>query len=318
MLPLEIESYYWLLLAASMCLTLKTKLAAQDVLEPYGHQSTASNDRSDKSYCGLEENGSLFDSLRSFNDWPREKKVVALNLTAVGAIAAVGSASWDYGSSSFHFQDEGWFDPDTKFGGADKLGHAYSAYALASAYNTIYRKWGYSDEEAVLGGALSSWSQMTLIEVGDGFSAEHGFSWEDEAMDTIGVGMAYLRHRFPAIKEVVDFRLEWYPSTAFRHGDRSDPFTDYSGQKYLLALKPDGVLRTNSPLLKSVEIHLGYYSRGYGEDRRYFSNENRYMYFGVGLNVTYLLEQLTGHRAGGLFDYVQVPGTYISSSSKLD
>ncbi|MBL7186021.1 MAG: DUF2279 domain-containing protein, partial [Phycisphaerae bacterium] len=251
-------------------------------------------------------------------DWPREKKVVVLNLAAVGVIAAAGSVSWDYCSSSFHFKDEGWFDPDTKFGGADKLGHAFSAYVLTGVYNNIYRKWGYSDEEAILGGALSSWSQMTLIEVGDGFSAEHGFSWQDEAMDTIGVGMSYLRHRFPSLKDMVDFRLEWYPSPAFRHGDRSDPFTDYSGQKYLFALKPDGFLKTNNPLLKSIEIQLGYYSRGYGEDRRYFNSESRHSYFGIGLNVTWLLGQFTGHRAGGIFDYVQVPGAYISASSKLD
>ncbi len=253
------------------------------------------------------------------SEWPREKKVLALNLTAVGAIAAVGSVSWEYCSSSFHFNDEGWFDPDTKFAGADKLGHAYSSYALTSVYNYIYRKWGYSDEDAILGASLSSWSQMTLIEVGDGFSAEHGFSWEDEVMDTIGVGMAYLRHRHPRLKEMVDFRMEWYPSPAFRHGDRSDPFTDYSGQKYLLAFKPDGFLKTDNPLLKALELHFGYYSRGYAaEDKNYFRGESRYSFFGIGLNVTYLLEQFTGHRAGNFFDYVQVPSAYLSSSSRLD
>lgn len=302
-----------------MCLGRQTCLAADpNALGLYRHSGVESNENKDKIRSDTEENGSFLDSFLSFNDWPKEKKVVALNLTAIGAIAAVGSVSWDYYSSSFRFKGEGWFDPDTKFGGADKLGHAFSAYALTSFYNAIYRKWGYSDEDAILGGALSSWSQMTLIEVGDGFSEDYGFSWQDETMDTLGVGLAYLRHRFPSLKEIFDFRMEWYPSPAFRHGDRSDPFTDYSGQKYLIALKPDGLLKTNNPILKAIEVEFGYYTRGYQEERHYFSSQSRNAFVGVGLNVTWLMEQLTGHRAGGFFDYFQVPGAYISSSSELD
>ncbi len=309
---------YRLLIVTSLCLGIKTNLFAQDNIRLHNKYIFTPTEYSDKTYAGLQENDPFFSSFSSFNDWPRKKKVIALNVAAVSTIVIVGSASWDYCSSSFHLNDEGWFDPDTKFGGADKLGHAYSAYALTSVYNSIYQKWGYSDEKAILGGALSSWSQMTLIELGDGFSREHGFSWEDEVMDTLGVGLAYLRHRYPTLKEKFDFRMEWFPSPAFRHGDRSDPFTDYSGQKYLIALKPDGFLKTDNSLIKAVAIHFGYYSRGYGEDKRYFSSENRYTYVRVGLNMTYILEQLTGHRAGGIFDYIQVPFTYISLSSKLD
>src|SRR4030042_2018473 len=315
---MEIRFYYRLLAAVSIFLGSETKLVSQDIIEPYGSYNFFSTENTDKSYTGLQENDSFFTSLRSFNDWPRKKKVVALNVAAVSTTVLVGAASWDYYSSSFDFKDEGWFDPDTRYGGADKLGHAYGAYALTSFYNTIYKKFGYSDEQAILRGALSSWSLMTLIELGDGFSKNYGFSWQDEAMNTAGVGLAYLRHRYPALKEMFDFRMEWFPSPAFRDREQSDPFTDYSGQKYLIALKPDGFLKTDNSLIKAVEIHFGYYSRGYGEDNRYFNGENRYAYVGVGLNVTYILEQLTGHRAGGVFDYIQVPFTYIPFSSKLD
>lgn len=263
-----------------------------------------------------DQDSTFFDSLSSFNEWPREKKVLALNLVVIGTIAVVGVTAWDYGSSSFTFHNEGWFGQDTKYGGADKLGHAFSSYALTSLYNFIFKNWGYSDEEAIKIGALSSWSQMTLMEFLDGFSAEHGFSWEDEVMDTIGVGMAYLRHRYPELKNIVDFRMEWIPSSTFRHGNQSDLFTDYSGQKYLLALKPDGFLHTNNSLLKAVEIHFGYYTRDYEGDSD-SNHPRRYTYIGVGLNVTYLLEQLAGTRARGVFDYIQVPYTYISSSSDI-
>jgi uncharacterized protein YfiM (DUF2279 family) len=297
---------YKFLIVVSFCMIVKTGFAVGYTDESY----MATKEVEKETFLG---------SLKSFDDWPPKKKVVALNAAAVGTTVLAGAASWDYYSSSFKFKDEGWFDPDTNYGGADKLGHAYSAYVLTCAYNSIYKKWGYSDEKAILGGALSSWSLTTLIELGDGFSKDYGFSWQDETMNTLGVGLAYLRHRYPSLKEKFDFRMEWFPSPAFRHGDRFDPFTDYSGQKYLIALKPDGFLKTDNPFLKAVELHFGYYSRGYlNEDKRYFNSENRYTYIGVGLNMTYLLEKLTGHKAGGIFDYVQVPFTYIPFSSKLD
>lgn len=246
-------------------------------------------------------------------DWPRRKKVVALNLAVTGGLAVYGAFAWDYGSDGFYTHNEGWFGRDTRYGGADKLGHAWSAYALASVYNRIYRDWGYSDEDAIAIGALSSWMQTTIVEIGDGFSKSQGFCWQDEAMNTLGVGMAYLRHRFPAIRDTVDFRLEWFPSPAFRHGDEADVFTDYSGQKCLLAIKPDGILKTGDPLLKALEFQVGYYTRGYAvSDEEYFNGKHRYGYVGIGLNVTYLLERLTGSRAANVFDYYQVPYTYIS------
>ena len=144
-------------------------------------------------------------------DWPREKKVVALNVATIGAIAAIGFAGWDYGSQSFHAANEGWFDPDTPYGGADKLGHVFTCYALASVYNRIYKDWGYPDNDAIFMGAASSWLTMTVIEIGDGFSNSQGFAWQDEVMNTVGVGMAYLRHRFPAVRERCGFALGVVP-----------------------------------------------------------------------------------------------------------
>ncbi len=254
------------------------------------------------------------DSWWGMDDWSRKKKVVVLNAAVTGGLLIYGAAAWGYGSNGFDTVNEGWFGRDTRYGGADKLGHAWSAYTLASLYNHIYRDWGYSDEDAILGGVLSSWVQTTIVEIGDGLSKSQGFCWQDEVMNTAGAGIAYLRHRFPAIKETVDFRVEWFPSPAFRHGDEADVFTDYSGQKCLLAIKPDGLLKTGDPLLRALEFHVGYYTRGYApSDEEYFDRRHRYGYIGIGLNVTYLLDRLTGHRAAGVFDYYQVPYTYIST-----
>ncbi len=248
----------------------------------------------------------------SVSDWSRQKKVIALNAVTVGTIAAIGFAGWDYGSHSFRTANEGWFDPDTSYGGADKLGHVFTCYALASLYNRIYKDWGYCDNDAIVIGAASSWLTMSVIEIGDGFSKSEGYCWQDEVMNTVGVGMAYLRHRFPAVRERVDFRWEWFPSPAARSGERFDILTDYSGQKYLLAFKLDGWLRTGNPVMKALEVQVGYYTRGYvSGDHDDFDGQHRYGYVGIGLNMTYLLERLTGHRAWGVFDYYQMPYTYL-------
>jgi hypothetical protein len=138
----------------------------------------------------------------SVGDWSREQKVIALNAGTMAAIAAVGFVGWDYGSHSFNTAHEGWFGADTPYGGADKLGHVFACYALASVYNRIYQGWGYSDHDAIFLGTASSWLTMTVIEVGDGFSKSQGFSWQDEVMNTVGAGMAYLRHRVPAAGNV--------------------------------------------------------------------------------------------------------------------
>jgi hypothetical protein len=282
-------------------------VSEQDINQPSRNYSFFS-ENTGKSGTPLSNKGSSF--FDKYSNWSRKKKTIVLNVGSVVTAGTIGAASWDYYSSSFSFLNEGWFDPDTKYGGADKIGHAWGGYALTAIYDNIYKKFGYKNEDAIALGALSSWGLLTLIEVGDGFSQEYGFSVQDETMNTLGVGIGYLHERFPALKEIFDFRLEWVPSRSFRNGD-SDPFTDYSGQKNILALKPAGILHSDNELLKMIEIDFGFYTRGYGEVPEYYSKEHRHIFLGVGFNITYILEQLTGWRAGGIFDYIQVPFTYF-------
>jgi hypothetical protein len=242
--------------------------------------------------------------------WPREKKAIALNAATLGTLAIIGVAKWDYGSTAFHFEDEGWFDHDTPDGGADKFGHAFLGYTLTGAFSHIYREWGFSDDQAFAHGAANSLMITTMIEIGDGFSKSQGFCWEDEVADVAGIGIAYLRYRVPGVREMVDFRVEWLPSPSFHK--KWDPFTDYSGQRNVFALKPAGFLKTEAPFWKAVEFQMGYYTRGYKEiDRPYFNGEKRYAYVAIGLNMTYLVETLTGHTTYGIFEYYQTPYTYL-------
>ena len=80
----------------------------------------------------------------------RGQKTLLLNAGSMVAISIYGLTKWEYGESSFHFENEGWFGRNTKYGGADKLGHFWSSYALSHLYSYVYRKWGYTDKEANL------------------------------------------------------------------------------------------------------------------------------------------------------------------------
>ena len=309
---METKLNYRLLFLLLLLAGTEKKTFSQDISKSPGNYRffTSVNDN--------ESNVNLFPKKKSFldkfNELPRKKKAIYFNTAAITGTLAIGAVSWDYYSSSFDFRNEGWLDPDTNYGGADKFGHAFGGYALTGVYNSIYKKFGYSDEKSIWYGALSSWTLMTIVELGDGFSQDYGFSVQDEVFNTAGVALGYFRHRYPRLKEIFDYRLEWIPSQEFRDG-HADPFTDYSGHKNIIALKPAGILQSENPLLKAIDLDIGFYTRGYEDD---LHAHKRYLFYGIGLNVTYILEQLTGHKAGGIFDYIQVPFTYIPFKTELD
>ena len=56
----------------------------------------------------------------------KNSKLWTVNLTGIGIITAWGIANWNYFSQTPKTTSEGWFGNDTKSGGADKLGHAYT------------------------------------------------------------------------------------------------------------------------------------------------------------------------------------------------
>ena len=121
--------------------------------------------------------------LRCYCRQRANKKSMLLAGGGLAATAAYGLASWDYGTSDFHFADEGWFSEHTEFGGADKAGHFITAYILTAAAAAPHRSWGYTRREAALRGALTSMLWMTAIEIGDGTAEPYGFSWGDMALN---------------------------------------------------------------------------------------------------------------------------------------
>lgn len=243
----------------------------------------------------------------------RREKTLLLNAGSMTAILIYGVFKWDYGESSLNFKNEGWFERDTKYGGADKVGHLWTGYMLSHLYSYIYRKWGYTDEEANLYGSLSSLGVNTFMELADGFSPSQGFSYEDMVMNILGCGAGYIWGKYPNLARKIDFRIEYTPE--FNSHDFGIA-TNYERQRFLVAFKADGFDAIRNPYLQYLEFHVGYYARGYKDhveggpdDRR------RSIYMGLGFNVSKLVQKYFNTR---VFDYIQIPYTSVRKDFPLD
>jgi hypothetical protein len=250
-------------------------------------------------------------STDAFNDSVAELRWELAGLFA--GITAIGIGSWDWGSSDFRFNSEHWFGMDTGSAGADKFGHAYSAQVITSFLAS--RQHDAGTPQTARNAALLASGLMLYVEVFDGFSEDHGFAYEDLAMNTLGVGFAYLRMAYPAIRDTVDFRLQYWPSK-YVSGYR--PLSDYNGQTYVLALKLGGFTRLRDTPWHWLELHAGYYTRGFpGAGKTTTDNRQATAYLGFSVNFGALIQPLATHYprstgyASTALEYVQPPYTSI-------
>lgn len=242
-----------------------------------------------------------------------DARVLWLYGGTTAAVTAYGLVFWDWGGRAFHTTAEGWFDRDTRYGGADKLGHGFTAYLFANGFAWAQEQWGYDQETAAWMGAAGGLAIQTLIEIGDGFADEYGFAWEDQVFNTVGAGLAWLRRRSPLVRRSLDWRLEYWPSPAMRSGESEvgDAVTDYSGMKYVLALRPAGFLDLPA-WMGPLELQAGYFTRGFASgEERWWEEPERTGYVAIGLDLTTLLGSVTRSPARHVFDYYQVPYTYL-------
>jgi len=236
-----------------------------------------------------------------WDELPKEKKLLFTNLSAVSFISLYGLADWDYGFDSFHFTNEGWFEKDSKYGGADKAGHFWSTYVIADAFTGLYKHWGYERTTAGRYGVLSAWAVQAIMELDDGTSESQGFDWGDMTMNTLGALTSMLLEQYPDLDRKVDFRVEYALNVPVQ-----GIFDDYSNMYYALVVKLDGFEGLQHSWLQWLELHAGYCTRGY-EDHE--SAKERRVYLGVTLNFSHLLHHANYHKAGKVLEYLQVPYT---------
>jgi hypothetical protein len=241
-------------------------------------------------------------------DLTKEQKIWATNIGTGLFITTWGVLFWDYGQNNPKVSHERWFGQNTAEGGADKLAHLYATYAIAHGFSHYYEKWGYDRDSAALYGALSGFGWMSFMEVGDSFS-KYGFAYQDVIMNAVGSGLGYVMYKYPQISRKFDLKIEYRPN--FKE---SDIITDYGHMKFLVAAKLDGFDFITNKYLKYADIHLGYFARGYSENR---PDKHRNIYVGIGINLSKVFNQISYPRTASFFNYYQPPFTYVSYKSEL-
>lgn len=258
------------------------------------------------------------DYMYDFNRFADHSMSIPLELTAlVGMVGALGVLEWDWGSSSFGVQSEGFFGQDTANGGMDKLGHVWSAALISDVLTHRIRRNSADRRGAAVTGSILSMGVMTGIEIFDGIAEQHAFSPQDILANATGAAFSYIRNTVPGVRNKLDYRMEYVPS-----GNRGafEPWSDYSGQKYILALKLSGFETISDTSLRFLELQAGYYARGFTlNEKKQGRARQRELYVGIGIN---LQELFFGRHSEGestmktygrrVFEYVQVPYTYAT------
>lgn len=236
-----------------------------------------------------------------------QHKVERTRAAGAAVIVAWGLLAWEYGDRPPHLESEGWFEAGTDEGGADKLGHLYTGYALARGMAALYRGWGLGTADAAREGALTSLLVTTVMEVGDGFSP-YGSSGEDMVMNLAGAAAGYALAAHPQWRERVDLRLEYR-----FHGFVEDITTDYEHARYLVALKPAGWRVLDVAPLRWLELQAGYFARGYDDPLR---ADSRTTFVGVGLNLPWLARRAGAPRLGTFLQFYQPPETALRAEDR--
>ena len=230
-------------------------------------------------------------------------------MTAVNLIkiAARGGASTD-----FKFHDEGLFGTDTRELGVDKLVHAHNTYLLSELIGARIRKKTGTTRGTALSGALLGSGLMLYSEIYDGF--KKGFGFYDVAFNSMGAAFSVVRNTVPGLEEKLDFRALIIPNRQIYSPTGKE---HYRQLRYMFALELGGFEGLRRSPLRFVELHAGYYGKGFTareEDRG--ERPQRKLFVGVGLNLNELLFRRNprtkfGRAASQLLDYWQPPYTYV-------
>jgi hypothetical protein len=242
-----------------------------------------------------------------------------------------GILSWDWGKDrrKFGVASEGWFNPDSYAGGADKAGHMMSHYIQKRFYTWLFYNLGHSKKNAQLYGLASASLTGLLIEVGDGMT-RFRFSWEDIIMDAIGITLAYVLDEYPKLDELFGLRWEYWPSKHWfdnKNPDKVDFMSDYNGQKFFFSIKARGIPHlADKWYSRYLTLDLGFYTRGYKPDFNRDiikkNNNSQWWSYGIGLNLGSLIDDISSNDGllktlGSLTKYWVPPGFIIGGKNNI-
>ena len=215
---------------------------------------------------------------------------------------------------SFRVGGDGYFHERTYAGGVDKVGHAWSNLAMSRVTSEILMWGGWTPWKAGVIASSMTLGLLTAFEVKDGYYTE--FSPGDAIFNAAGAGLNVAMLAYPPLDELIDFRVEYFPSREYRAlvaGRRppQDPekpqqvslnfVEDYSGQRYLLALHLGAVpgLRHRT-WARLVDVAVGFEADRYKPDRMDPGlRRTQHVFLGLALNMQGLLDMALGERAAG-------------------
>ena len=203
---------------------------------------------------------------------PRWLLAAAVALAEVGVTAGKAIVAED--RTSFNVVDEGWFGPNTHFGGADKASHFADYHVITKEFSYIFGRLGFSDNAARLMAAGTALTGGVVNEVADGFT-HNGFSYQDIVMDSLGIATSLL-----VMTTGVDDLV----------GVRTSHFGSFKHDVYPVDLKLAGVARRlglNIGPLRFLYFSVTYGVKGYPGDNK--ADQQRQIGLELGLNLEEIL-----------------------------
>jgi hypothetical protein len=241
---------------------------------------------------------------------------------------------------------DGWFGVNTYAGGADKLGHAWATMTLARGGTALLDAGGWNHTHATLISAAMSELLFLGVEWKDYYYYE--FSPGDFTFNTFGALTAVALELSPRLDELVDFRVEYWPSTQYRYNltnsdspcekripgqpscSRWNVAEDYSGETYLVALHLGGfhALRDTPHgwWSKLVDVAVGFETRNYKPPPTLLMEQEpevtrrQSLFVGVTFNVQGLFDHLLPQDSTlrkvthGVFEVITPPWTRVVPS----
>lgn len=224
------------------------------------------------------------------------------------------------------FGGDGYFGDDTYAGGVDKLGHGWGNLMLSRLTSEILIWGGWKPWKAGLIASSMTLGLFTAFEVKDGYYTE--FSPGDAIFNALGAGLNFAMLTYPPLDELIDFRVEYFPSKEYRQlldgkrppQDAAMPrqislnfVEDYSGQRYLLALHVGALpgLRRQT-WARLVDVAVGYESDRYKphpidpDGRR-----SQHLFLGLSVNMQGLIDLALRDRRDVIASKVRAVGHLV-------
>jgi len=110
---------------------------------------------------------------------------------ALGVVLYGATNWWEDSSGEFRVRNEGWFEADSPNGGADKLGHGYSAYVSTRLLTKGFQWSPEGDKIAFMRFDESDVKEWTLTYYGELYPEKHSYKYpkagEDNSVVTVHI-----------------------------------------------------------------------------------------------------------------------------------